>query len=107
VIAPQQKGCRSARLPGTLERPPNRDLCVFAQPLSEISEFRGRPHPLQLSETTLGSANVCIVKEPGDLLNIKKAIPANAVARAIAFAMEQPDDVDINDIVVRPSAQVI
>jgi NADP-dependent 3-hydroxy acid dehydrogenase YdfG len=33
------------------------------------------------------------------------AIDADAVARAIAFAIEQPKDVDINDIVVRPTAQ--
>lgn len=26
-------------------------------------------------------------------------------ARAIAFAIEQPDDVDINEIVLRPTAQ--
>lgn len=35
----------------------------------------------------------------------EKAIPAAAVARAIAFAIEQPDDVDINNIVIRPTAQ--
>ena len=33
------------------------------------------------------------------------AIPASSVARAIAFAIEQPDDVDINEIVLRPTAQ--
>jgi NADP-dependent 3-hydroxy acid dehydrogenase YdfG len=33
------------------------------------------------------------------------AIPAESVARAIAFAIEQPDDVDINEIVLRPTAQ--
>ncbi|WP_326720983.1 SDR family oxidoreductase [Streptomyces sp. NBC_00243] len=33
------------------------------------------------------------------------AIPPEAVARAIAFAIEQPDTVDVNEIVVRPSAQ--
>lgn len=32
----------------------------------------------------------------------KIAIPADAIARAIAFAIEQPDDVDVNEIVVRP-----
>ncbi|MCP1742617.1 NADP-dependent 3-hydroxy acid dehydrogenase YdfG [Bradyrhizobium japonicum] len=37
----------------------------------------------------------------------KNAIPAEAVARAIAFAMEQPTNVDINEIVVRPTAQAI
>ncbi|MEU0133148.1 SDR family oxidoreductase [Streptomyces sp. NPDC006296] len=33
------------------------------------------------------------------------AIPPDAIARAIAFAIEQPDAVDVNDIVVRPTAQ--
>lgn len=35
----------------------------------------------------------------------KQAIPAAAVARAIAFAIEQPADVDINEIVLRPTIQ--
>jgi len=35
----------------------------------------------------------------------KRAIPANAVARAIAFAIEQPADVDVGEIIVRPTAQ--
>ncbi|MEU8703693.1 SDR family oxidoreductase [Streptomyces sp. NPDC048565] len=33
------------------------------------------------------------------------AIPPAAVARAIRFAIEQPADVDVNEIVVRPTAQ--
>ncbi|MFF7633171.1 SDR family oxidoreductase [Kitasatospora sp. NPDC008050] len=33
------------------------------------------------------------------------ALPPEAVARAIAFAIEQPDGVDVGDIVVRPTAQ--
>ncbi|NHI11883.1 oxidoreductase [Streptomyces sp. KO7888] len=33
------------------------------------------------------------------------AIPPDAIARAIAFAIEQPATVDVNDIVVRPTAQ--
>jgi len=33
------------------------------------------------------------------------AIPPDAIARAIAFAIEQPEDVDVGDIVVRPTAQ--
>jgi NADP-dependent 3-hydroxy acid dehydrogenase YdfG len=35
----------------------------------------------------------------------KMAISPNAIARAIAFAIEQPADVDVGDIVVRPTAQ--
>ncbi|MEU6476547.1 SDR family oxidoreductase [Streptomyces sp. NPDC047017] len=33
------------------------------------------------------------------------AIAPEAIARAIAFAVEQPADVDVNEIVVRPTAQ--
>jgi NADP-dependent 3-hydroxy acid dehydrogenase YdfG len=33
-------------------------------------------------------------------------IPAEAIARAIAFAIEQPADVDVNEIVVRPIGQL-
>ena len=32
-------------------------------------------------------------------------IPADSVARAIAYAIEQPADVDINEIVLRPTVQ--
>ncbi len=34
------------------------------------------------------------------------AIPADSFARAVVFAMSQPDDVDINEILFRPTAQV-
>ena len=33
------------------------------------------------------------------------AISAESIARAIAYAIEQPADVDVNEIVVRPVAQ--
>jgi NADP-dependent 3-hydroxy acid dehydrogenase YdfG len=36
----------------------------------------------------------------------KAVIPAEAIARAIAFAIEQPADVDVNEIVVRPIGQL-
>ena len=35
----------------------------------------------------------------------KMAIPPEAIARAIAFAIEQPADVDVGEIIVRPTAQ--
>jgi NADP-dependent 3-hydroxy acid dehydrogenase YdfG len=35
----------------------------------------------------------------------KIAIPPDAIARAIAFAIEQPADVDVGEIIVRPTAQ--
>ena len=56
------------------------------------------------SELTLG------ISDPATAAGVKEfyrqtAIPAEAVARAIAFAIEQPADVDINEILLRPTAQ--
>ena len=42
-----------------------------------------------------------IVEKMGEI-----AIPPAAIARAIAFAIEQPAEVDVNEIVIRPTAQV-
>jgi NADP-dependent 3-hydroxy acid dehydrogenase YdfG len=35
----------------------------------------------------------------------KLAMPANAIASVIAYAIEQPADVEIDEIVIRPTAQ--
>jgi len=35
----------------------------------------------------------------------RQAIPADSVARAIAYAIEQPPEVDVNEIVLRPTVQ--
>jgi NADP-dependent 3-hydroxy acid dehydrogenase YdfG len=48
--------------------------------------------------------------EPDVAANLHKfyeeyAIPADSFARAVAFAMSQPDDVDINEILFRPTRQ--
>lgn len=49
------------------------------------------------------------VTEPDIAENIRKfyeiAIPADSFARAVAYAMAQPDDVDINEILYRPTRQ--
>jgi NADP-dependent 3-hydroxy acid dehydrogenase YdfG len=33
------------------------------------------------------------------------AIDADAIARAIAYAIEQPGDFDVNEIIIRPTRQ--
>jgi NADP-dependent 3-hydroxy acid dehydrogenase YdfG len=33
------------------------------------------------------------------------AMPPDAVARSIAFAIEQPADIDVGELIVRPTAQ--
>jgi len=35
----------------------------------------------------------------------KSAMSPEAIARTIVFAIEQPADVDVNEIIVRPTAQ--
>jgi len=34
-------------------------------------------------------------------------MPANAVSGAILYAISQPDTVDVNEVVIRPTAQEI
>jgi NADP-dependent 3-hydroxy acid dehydrogenase YdfG len=48
--------------------------------------------------------------EPDIAANLRKmydelAIPAEAFARAVAYAVSQPDDVDVNEILFRPTRQ--
>lgn len=45
-------------------------------------------------------ARAAILRQKGEL-----AIPPEAIARAVAYAIEQPADVEIGSIVVRPTAQ--
>lgn len=52
-----------------------------------------------LKHTTSGTSQGAVMEF------YKSAIPASSVARAITFAIEQPDDVDINEILLRPTAQ--
>lgn len=56
------------------------------------------------SELPLGSSDpdtAAFIKE----YYRQQAIPADAVARAIAFAIEQPAEVDVNEILIRPTVQ--
>ncbi len=50
------------------------------------------------------------VRDPDAAVRIRKfyataAIPADSFARCVAFAVSQPDDVDINEILFRPTRQ--
>ena len=47
---------------------------------------------------------------PGDTASLvdhlySVAIDADAIARAIAYAIEQPGDVDVNEIIIRPTRE--
>ena len=45
-----------------------------------------------------------MVKAQLEEIRDKTAMPPEAIARAIAFAIEKPTDVDVSEIVVRPTA---
>src|SRR6266850_245755 len=52
------------------------------------------------------------VTDPATAERIKKfyadvAVPADSFARAVAFAVSEPDDVDINEILFRPTRQEV
>ncbi len=51
------------------------------------------------------SMTVAEVKAQTIAARDKMAIPPAAIARAIAFAIEQPADVDVGEITIRPTAQ--
>ncbi|MGW7351302.1 SDR family oxidoreductase [Streptomyces sp. NPDC054784] len=51
-----------------------------------------------------GSTNEQVRKEISDLRD-RIGIPPAAVARAVAYALEQPPSVDVGEVVVRPTAQ--
>ena len=55
----------------------------------------------ELKESTSDAASAKAVSD----LYKAWGIPAESIARAIAYAIEQPADVDINEIIVRPTVQ--
>ena len=54
----------------------------------------------ELKHNTTGSAQRMVLD-----LYAKTASPVETIARAIAYAMEQPPEVDVNEIIIRPTAQ--
>lgn len=58
-------------------------------------------------DTTFGESGVSDPQLKAALVQRKRTlgIPPEAIARAIAFAIEQPNEVEIGSIVVRPTAQ--
>jgi len=55
------------------------------------------------TELTESSSEEAIRKNLREFYKI--AVPADSVARAIAYAIEQPAEVDVNEIVLRPIKQ--
>jgi NADP-dependent 3-hydroxy acid dehydrogenase YdfG len=57
------------------------------------------------TELPESSSDEATRKNLRDFYKTTMAIPADSIARAIAYAIEQPADVEIDEIVVRPTAQ--
>jgi NADP-dependent 3-hydroxy acid dehydrogenase YdfG len=81
--------------------------------LSEGLRVEVKPYNIR---TTIISPGAVATELPNSITeadvaeNIQKfykafAIPADSFARAVAFAMNQPDDVDVNEILFRPTRQ--
>jgi len=76
------------------------------------SELSGK-YPIRVTTVTPGAVDSGIQNkttgtDSARILEIyKNAISPEAVARAIAFAIEQPDNIDLNEIVIRPTAQAV
>jgi NADP-dependent 3-hydroxy acid dehydrogenase YdfG len=80
--------------------------------ISEGLRQEVKPYNLRTTVISPGAVDTELpnsVTEPDIAVNIRKvyeiAVPAESFARAVAFAMTQPEDVDINEILYRPTRQ--
>lgn len=81
--------------------------------LSEGLRMEVKPHNLRTTVISPGAVATELpksVREPDIAAGIQDfynavAIPADSFARTVAFAISQPEDVDINEIVFRPTRQ--
>jgi len=81
--------------------------------LSEGLRMEVKPYNIRTTVISPGAVATELpdsISEPDIAKNIHKfyeafAIPADSFARAVAFAMSQPEDVDVNEILFRPTRQ--
>ncbi|UTF60635.1 SDR family oxidoreductase [Gilvimarinus sp. DA14] len=98
--------------------PPGTVYCATKHAVRAISEgLRMEMTPYNIRSTILSPGAVATelnnsITDPEVAEGMKAfyeqvAIPADSFARAVAFALEQPADVDINEILFRPTAQEV
>ncbi|PTY35876.1 oxidoreductase [Saccharospirillum sp. MSK14-1] len=98
--------------------PPGIVYCATKHAVRAISEgMRMEMTPYNIRSTILSPGAVATelndsIKAPEVAEGMKAfyeavAIPADSFARAVAFAISQPEDVDINEILFRPTAQEV
>jgi NADP-dependent 3-hydroxy acid dehydrogenase YdfG len=81
--------------------------------ISEGLRQEVKPHNIRTTIISPGAVESELadsISEPDVAANIKQfydevAIPADSFARCVLFAMSQPEDVDINEILFRPTRQ--
>lgn len=80
--------------------------------LSEGLRQEVKPYNIRTTVISPGAVDTELpdsITEPDVAANVRKtyelAIPADSFARAVVFAMSQPEDVDINEILYRPTRQ--
>jgi NADP-dependent 3-hydroxy acid dehydrogenase YdfG len=80
--------------------------------LSEGLRLEVKPYNIRTTVISPGAVATELpnsVTEPDIAESVRKiyeiAIPAESFARAVAFAMSQPEDVDVNEILFRPTRQ--
>ena len=81
--------------------------------ISEGLRVEVKPHNIRTTIISPGAVATELadhITDPTSAAGIRKfyegyAIPADSFARAVAYAMEQPEDVDINEILFRPTRQ--
>jgi NADP-dependent 3-hydroxy acid dehydrogenase YdfG len=79
---------------------------------SEGLRMEVKPYNIRTTVISPGSVatelpNSVTERDVADIVrkNYEAAIPAESFARAVAFAISQPEDVDVNEIVFRPTRQ--
>ena len=82
--------------------------------LSEGLRQEVKPYNIRTTVISPGAVDTELpnsITEPDVAANMRKiyevAVPADAFARAGAYAMGQPDDIDINEILFRPTKQEV
>lgn len=82
--------------------------------LSEGLRLEVKPYNIRTTVISPGAVDTELpnsVTEPDIADNVRKvyeiAVPADSFARAVAFAISQPDEIDVNEILFRPTRQEI
>jgi len=82
--------------------------------ISEGLRLEVKPYNIRVTIISPGAVATELVDsitEPDIAANVRKltdaALPADTFAKMVLFAMSQPDDVDINEILFRPTSQEI